>query len=313
MTSAVIVGCDGQDGALLWDYLSDQGYELCGVSRKGVRGRFGLPASVDVCDPVQVNRLMEELRPEEVYYLAAFHHSSEDNSIVGRALYERSQAIHVDGLINFLEGMKRHTPQARLFYAASPLMFGSTATCPQNEMTPISPECVYGITKAHGFHLVRYYRSQHGLFASSGILYNHESPLRGARFVTQKIIMGALEIKQGRRSQLILGDLLATADWGYALDVVAAMHGILQIDTAEDFVVATGCSHSVGDFVEITFELLNLDWRQYVSQDKNILTRRRTSLIGDSAKLKRTIGWQPSVDLKGLIQILLAAKGAFDA
>jgi GDPmannose 4,6-dehydratase len=273
MTSAVIVGCDGQDGRLLYSHLSATGYALCGIGRTGVRGTLpGLPAQVDVREPSQINALMQRLKPDEVYYLAAFHHSSED----------------------------------------VPLEDGDPEHAPQDETTPVSPVCLYGITKATGYHLVRHYRSHQGLFASSGILYNHESPLRADRFVTQKIISGALDIKRGRCSQLTLGDLSVAVDWGYAPDFVVAMHGILRADKPDDFVVATGIRHTVQEFVEIAFGLLGMDWRQYVIEDRRIITRKRGSLVGNPAKLARVTGWKSSVDLKEMIRILLTAKEAFD-
>jgi GDPmannose 4,6-dehydratase len=160
---------------------------------------------------------------------------------------------------------------------------------------------------------VRHYRSRHGLFACNGILYNHESPLRAEQFVTQKIITGAIDIKQGRSSRLVLGDLSAAADWGYAPDYVAAMHAILCAEKADDYVVATGIRHTVGEFVEVTFGLLGLDWKQFVSEDRSILGRKRGNLVGNPAKLACVTGWKPSIDLKEMIRRLLAAKEAFDA
>ena len=313
MTSAVIVGCDGQDGRLLYDYLGAAGYELSGISRAGVRGKF--PSTIDLVDinkSDQVDTLLQVLQPDEIYYLAAFHHSSEDVPLGDAELYRHSQEVHVDGLLNFLESAKRYAPATRLFYAASSHVFGDTTVAPQNETTPISPDCLYGITKATGCHLVRHYRNRHGLFACNGILYNHESPLRAERFVTQKIISAAIDIKRGRRSGLVLGDLSATTDWGYAPDYVAAMQAILAADHPDDYVIATGIRHTVQEFVEITFDFLGLDWRQYVSENRSIIGRKRGNLVGNSAKLRNTTGWQPSVDLKQMIHILLATKGAFD-
>jgi GDPmannose 4,6-dehydratase len=279
-----------------------------------VRGTLsGLPAEVDVRDPTHVDALMQQLCPDEVYYLAAFHHSSEDVPLGDAALYRRSHEIHVDGLLNFLESARRHAPRTRLFYAASSLIFGDPAQVPQDETTSIHPQCLYGITKATGCHLMRHYRNRHGLFACNGILYNHESPLRAERFVTQKIITAAIDIQRGRSTRLVLGDLSSATDWGYAPDYVAAMHAILLADNADDYVIATGISHTVQEFVETAFGLLGLDWKQYVSEDRSILVRKRGRLVGNPAKLARATGWKPSVDLKEMIRRLLAAKGAFHA
>ncbi len=311
MTTAVIVGCDGQDGRLLYSHLFAAGYDLCGIGRIGVRGTLpGLPTHVDVRDLSQVHALMQRLKPDEVYYLAAFHHSSEDVPLGDTALYRRSHETHVDGLLNFLQSAKHYAPGARVFYAASSLIFGDPECAPQDETAPVSPVCLYGITKATGYHLVRHYRSHYGLFASSGILYNHESPFRGDRFVTQKIISGALDIKRGRCSRLTFGDLSAAVDWGYAPDFVAAMHGILRADKPDDFVVATGILHTVQEFVEIVFDFLGMEWRQYVIEDRRIIVRKRGNRVGNSQKLTRVTGWKPSVDLREMIRILLTAKEA---
>jgi GDPmannose 4,6-dehydratase len=312
MTSALIIGCDGQDGKLLYDHLSSKNYELTGISRFGIRGLR--PISIDrinILKPDQVNTLLQVLQPNEIYYLAAFHHSSEDVPLGDVELYRNSHEVHVDGLLNFLDGIKQYTPNSRIFYAVSSHIFGDAIAAPQDESTPISPDSPYGITKANGYHLIRYYRERHGMFACNGILYNHESALREQRFVSQKIITAAIDIKRGLTSGLVLGDLSATTDWGYAPDYVAAMKAILAADYPDDYVIATGIPHTVQEFVEITFGFLELDWRQYVTENSKIIGRKRVNLIGNSEKLRKLTGWKPSVDLKQMIHILLTAKGAF--
>ncbi len=312
MTSALIIGCDGQDGNLLYDHLSLKNYKLTGISRFGIRGLC--PISLDrinILKRDQVNALLQALQPNEIYYLAAFHHSSEDVLLSDAELYRHSHEVHVDGLLNFLDGAKQHVPNTRIFYAASSHIFGNVTSAPQDESTPISPDSPYGMTKANGYHLVRHYRERHGLFSCNGILYNHESVLREQRFVSQKIITAAIDIKRGLASGLVLGDLSATTDWGYAPDYVAAMKAILAADHPDDYVISTGIPHTVQEFVEITFGFLGLDWRQYVTENRKILGRKRVNLIGNSEKLRNITGWGPSVDFKKMIHMLLTAKGAF--
>jgi len=313
MTAAVIVGCNGQDGRLLFDYLDAKGYQLTGIARDEIRGVCPpLLQDINICNSDQIDRLLQILQPDEIYYLAAFHHSSEDVPLGNAKLYRHSHEIHVEGLLNFLEGAKRHAPASRLFYAASSHVFGHALESPQDEMTPINPNSPYGITKANGYFLVRNYRELHGLFACSGILYNHESTLRAQCFVTQKIITTAIKIKYGLCSELILGDLAAIVDWGYAPDYVEAMHSILAADYPDDYVISTGIPHTVQEFVQITFELLGLDWRKYVHEDKKIIGRKSARLVGNSDKLRKTTKWQPSVDLKQMIYKLIEAKGGFN-
>ncbi len=294
----MIIGCNGQDGRLLHGLLAGKGYELIGIARGG---------RVDISNPRQVFELVRRLKPHEIYYLAAFHHSSEDPAMDPLELFRRSQEVHVLSLINVLEAIRRFSKTTRLFYAASSHVFGSPKTRVQDETTPISPNNVYGITKAAGLLACRYYREQHGVFASVGILYNHESPLRDPRFVSQKIVRGAILVKQGRRDRLILGNLGAEVDWGWAPDYVEAMRLILNHSKADDFVVATGKKNTVRDFVKLVFSHLGLDWRACVRENRSVLTKRGLSLVGSSKKLMRLTGWKPSVDFEGLVARIYAA------
>jgi GDPmannose 4,6-dehydratase len=177
----------------------------------------------------------------------------------------------------------------------------------QDESTPFDPVCVYGISKAGGVQMCRYFRRKHGVFASAGILYNHESPWRARRFVISKIVHGAVAIARGAQQKLQLGNLGARVDWGYAPDFVDAMHRILCLEAPDDFVVATGCTHTVGEAAEIAFARLGLDWREHVVESPEILTRKRVVLCGDASKLRRMCGWRPTVDFQTLIARLLEA------
>ena len=280
---------------------------MVGIDRAQVRisGDDFQLSPIDICQANQVNELVQGLKPDEIYHLAAFHHSSQDDFSDSAAVLESSYQVHVLSLFTFLEAVRVYSPGTKLFYAASSHIFGHPASTPQDELTPINPISLYGITKAAGLFLCRKYRSQHNLFASAGILYNHESPLRAEKFVSQKIIQGVLRIQQQLSDQLALGDLGAEADWGFAPDYVSAMHRILQNPNADDFIVATGIRHSVADFVKEAFSQAGLDWEKYVRQQKGLLNRQTGALIGNPAKLSNATGWRPSVSFSEMISIML--------
>ena len=313
MSRALIVGANGQDGRILYDRLRDEGGAVLGLARDSVRSTEPqASARIDIADPQQVRALIASWRPDQIYYLAAYHHSSQDqigSDTVG--LFERSYAVHLRGLLHFLAAIQELSPATRLFYAASSLVFGDTASEMQDEQTPLNPRCIYGITKTSGVHCCRFFRETHGVFASAGFLYNHESIYRQEKFVSQKIIRAALEIADGRREKLILGDLSARIDWGYAPDFVEAMVKMLALPEAGDFVVATGEAHRVQEFVELAFGRLGLDWKAHVEENAAVLQRKRRTLIGDASKLRGATGWRPSVTFAEMVQTLVDhARGA---
>jgi GDPmannose 4,6-dehydratase len=313
MKKAIIVGCDGQDGRLLYELLSKKGYNIIGVAKGSTRfdGGDKLPP-VDISKTEEVFKLVKNFKPDEIYYLAAFHQSSEDAPLGEAELYHKSYETNVFSLINFLEGIRKHSPCTKLFYAASSHVFGDDAGDVQDEKTPINPNSIYGITKALGLFLCRFYRNNHSVYASTGILYNHESPLRDQKFVSKKIIRGALDIKRGSHEKLILGDLNAEIDWGWAPDFVEAMNKILSLHAPEDFVVATGKKHTVLDFVETTFKNLGLDWKLYVEENPLLIKRKTATLVGNPKKLMTMTGWKPSVDFDQMIKILLEGEASAD-
>ena len=309
MSVAFIIGSEGQDGRLLAGLLERQGTGVVGIDQGLLRDGPGLGlAPVDIAEADTVARAVEKARPAEVYYLPAYHHSSQDLPAPDELkLMEKSFEVHVRGLVHFLEAIRRFSPQTRLFYAASSHVFGEPPSSPQDETTPISPVCIYGITKAAGLHCCRYYRASHRVFASVGILYNHESPLRAEKFVPQKIVRAAVRIHGGSRERLVLGDLAARVDWGYAPDTVDAMVRILRQDSADDFVVATGEAHTVEEFAQTAFSLLGLDWRQHVDVKPSILGKPRRNLVGDARKLRTRTGWRPSVSFAEMVHLLVQA------
>lgn len=306
MKRAVIVGSHGQDGRLLYDFLLRRGYSIVGIDKKQIRCSPGISSrKIDILKFKEVAGLVKKFQPGEIYYLAAFHHASEDLPSENGELLHQSYAVHVAGLLNFLESARFFCPKARLFYAASSHIFGEAEGKIQNEDTPIDPNCIYGITKAAGIALCRFYRSRYGIFSAAGILYNHESVLRAGRFVSKKIIEGAINIKKGRQKELLLGDLGAVIDWGYAPDYVRAMHLILNNKTPNDFIVATGKPHTVLDFVKTAFGYLGLNWKLYVKEDRRVVGKQNFFRVGNPANLIKSTGWKPMVGFKEMIKIMV--------
>jgi GDPmannose 4,6-dehydratase len=307
MQSALIIGAGGQDGRLLARFLADRGYAVRGWTRTEPAG--GAPcecALIDLLQPASVERKLQSLRPDEIYYLAAFHHSTED-SIAERAaeLLRRSFDVHVAGLVNVLQAMKVYCPRARLFYAASSHVFGAAVTEWQDEQTPFMPTSAYGISKTAGIQCCQLYRREEGIFAATGILFNHESSLRKPSFLSQKIVRGALRARRDPDHKLVLGDLDARVDWGYAPDYVDAMFRILQLPKASDFVVASGEMHTVREFAGAAFDALGLDWRRHIETDAGLLKKISPSLRGDANKLRAATGWSPTVNFAELVAKLV--------
>jgi GDPmannose 4,6-dehydratase len=313
----VVIGSGGQDGRILTERLLGEGHQVLGVERtritgQGIEGQ-GLPAALDVTDAVRVREFVGTARPDELYYLAAHHHASEELDDDIPALLGLSQTTHVTGLLNMLEAVRRTSPRCRTFYAASSHVFGIPPTPMQDESTPLAPRCIYGITKTAGIHVCRFYRQRHGLHVSVGILYNHESRYRPRKFVSQRIVQGALEAREakraGRTSKLVLGDLSAVVDWGYAPDYVDAAIRMVTGDIPDDFVVATGIPHTVGDFVATAFGRVGLEWREHVEENPALVRRQGSTLVGNSSKLRQATGWKPSVGFEEMIGILLQSAG----
>jgi len=311
MRRAIIIGVDGQDGQLLYDLLLKMRYSVVGIDKSRIRCSSAISfKEVNILESAQVSNLIKEVLPKEVYYLAAFHHSAENVPAENTELLQNSYDVHVAGLANVLEAIRIFSPKTRLFYAASSHIFGKTEENMQDESTPINPNCIYGITKAAGLALCRFYRFRFGIFAVAGILYNHESSLRAEDFVSQRIIKGAVGIKRGERKKLVLGDLQAVIDWGYAPDYVRAMQLVLNTQSPDDFIIATGKRHTVLDFVKATFAYLGLDWRLYVKEECHIVRKQNVCRVGNPANLQKETGWKPSVDFKRMVELLLCQEGS---
>ncbi len=301
MKRAVVIGHRGQDGRILSEILQKGGHVVIGVGR----------GDLELSDSAAVRALLEAEKPDDIYYLAAHHHSSEDRRNVSDAeLAHTSLNVNFLGLVSFLQGMKDVLPRGKLFYAASSHVFGMPGMSPQTEDTPFHPLNIYGISKSAGIEICRYYRRIHGVHASCGILYNHESSYRSGKFVSMKIINGALDIHSGKKDSLTLGDLDARIDWGYAPDYVEAMQAILEMDAPDDFIIATGTTHTVREFVMLTFSKLGLNWEEYVRIDKTLITKKEKQgvLTGDFGKLKQKTGWQPKTDFSEMINLIVDKK-----
>lgn len=306
---AIVVGSDGQDGRLLFDALRREGWSVLGLEPRGVKTHraAALGGPVNLGDRRAIERLVARFKPDEIYYLAAYNQPAEVRLPDPVEQFERSLPVHVLGPLHFLEAIRTRSPRTRFFYASSCRVFGHPRRR-QDESTPIDPDDVYGITKAGGLFVCRMYRRRWNVFATAGILYNHESPLRAPRYVSRRIVSGLLDVKRGRSRRLVLGDLKARCDWGYAPEFVDAMRRLLAHDRPGDFVIATGRSRTVLDFAKAAARELGLDWRRCVAEDRSLLPEPSSAWAGNPAKLQHATGWRPRTGLREMIRILIGAE-----
>ncbi len=309
---ALITGITGQDGSYLAELLLGKGYEVHGLVRRAstepfariehIRDRVTL-LSGDLSDQGSLIDAVEECRPDEVYNLAA-------QSFVGDSWKEAVYTGDVDalGVTRLLEAIRRVAPKAHYYQASSSEMFGKVYETPQSETTPFHPRSPYGVAKVYGYYITLNYRESFGMHAGNGILFNHESPRRGLEFVTRKITDGVARIKHGVRTELRLGNLDARRDWGFAGDYVEGMWRMLQQESADDYVLATGETHSVEEFVAEAFSRVGLDWRDHVVVDQRFVRPAEVDLLlGDAGKAERVLGWKPRVDFRGLVDMMVDA------
>ena len=310
--TAFITGIAGQDGSYLAELLLDKGYRVVGMVRRSpheayprlehVRDQLDL-VQADLTDQAALTRVLDAARPDEVYNLAAqsFVAPSWEQPVL------TAEATGV-GVARLLEAVRLVCPQARFYQASSSEMFGNATSVPQDEDTPFRPRSPYGVAKVFGHHLTVNYRESHGLFACSGILFNHESPRRGREFVTRKISRAVARIRLGLADELRLGNLHARRDWGFAGDYVEAMWLMLQQETPRDFVVGTGEDHSVADFVEVAFAHAGLDWRRHVVIDEALMRPAEVDrLRADPARACEELGWKPTVEFEELARMMVDA------
>jgi GDPmannose 4,6-dehydratase len=309
---ALITGITGQDGSYLAELLLDKGYEVFGVVRRAsttnywriehLLDRIQLRPA-DLLDQLSLIRVLDTVRPHEFYNLAAmsFVPASWDQPML-------TGEFNSQGVTRALEAVRQVDPAIRFYQASSSEMFGKVREVPQTELTPFYPRSPYGVSKVFAHYITVNYRESYDLFAVSGILFNHESPRRGLEFVTRKVTEGVARIKLGLSDSLALGNLDAQRDWGFAGDYVRAMWLMLQQDQPDDYVIATGESHSVRELVELAFGHAGLDWQKYVRLDPKFLRPAEVDhLIGDSSKARKVLGWKPEVDFPGLVRMMVDA------
>jgi len=314
MKKALITGITGQDGSYLAELLLEKGYEVHGIVRRvaiedpehrlwrirHILGKIHLhPGSLE--SYASLFNIIDEVKPDECYHLAA-------QSFVFESFEDGFTTFNsnIVGTYHVLSALHRRAPHCRFYFAATSEMFGRVVESPQNEKTPLHPRSPYGISKVTGFDLTRNYRESYGLFAASGILFNHESPRRGLEFVTRKITNTAAKIKLGLANELVLGNIDAKRDWGFAGDYVEAMWRMLQKKEPEDYVIATGETHSVREFVEAAFNHVGLDWKKYVRVDPKFMRPAEVQLLmGDASLARKELGWQPKVDFNGLVKMMV--------
>lgn len=313
---ALITGITGQDGSYLTELLLDKGYEVHGIVRrvaledpehrlwriKHLLDKIVLhPASLE--SYASIFNIVEKIKPQELYHLGA-------QSFVDYSFGDEFSTFHtnVDGTLHVLSAVKQKAPKCKFYFAASSEMFGLVKESPQNENTYFHPRSPYGISKTAGYYITQNYREAYDVFGCNGILFNHESPRRGFEFVTRKITNGAAKIKLGKADKLKLGNLEARRDWGFAGDYVEAMWLMLQQEKPDNFVIATGATHSVEDFVRLSFEHLDLDYKDHVVTDPKFVRPAEVDLLlGDPTLAREKLGWEPKVTFEGLVKMMVDA------
>jgi GDPmannose 4,6-dehydratase len=316
---ALITGITGQDGAYLAEFLLDKGYEVYGMIRRSssfntsrIDHLYQDPHEDDVRlrlvygdlnDASSLNHILRSVKPHEIYNLGAQSHVK-----VSFDVPEYTAEVTGLGTIRLLEAIRESGIQTRFYQASSSELYGKVKEIPQNEETRFHPRSPYAAAKAYAYHITRNYRESYGMFACNGILFNHESPRRGETFVTRKITRAATRIKLGLQKKLFLGNLSAKRDWGFAGDYVEAMWLMLQAEAPDDYVIATGETYSVQEFVEETFRLLDLDWRDHVEIDPRYFRPAEVDLLlGDATKARTVLGWKPRVGFQQLVKMMVEA------
>jgi GDPmannose 4,6-dehydratase len=309
---ALITGITGQDGSYLAEFLLDKGYEVYGLVRRSSLEKYDRIAHLierlrfvegDLTDQSSLDSTVQSVRPDEVYNLAA-------QSFVAASWNQPVLTADVTGVgvLRVLEAIRRHQPQAKFLQASSSEMFGKVRETPQTEQTAFHPRSPYGVSKVFGHHITVNYRESYGMFACSCIGFNHESPRRGTEFVTRKVTQQVARIKLRLASKLLMGNLDAQRDWGFAGDYVKAMWMILRQQAADDYILATGVTHSVRELLEVAFSSVGLDWEKHVEIDEKLLRPAEVDhLRGDSTKAREKLGWEPEVGFEELVEMMVEA------
>jgi GDPmannose 4,6-dehydratase len=309
---ALITGITGQDGSYLAEFLLDKGYEVYGIVRRSSLEKFDRIEAItekirfvegDLTDQSSLDQALQQLKPDELYNLAA-------QSFVPVSWNQPVLTADVTGLgaLRVMEAIRKHSPQTKFLQASSSEMFGKVREKPQTETTPFHPRSPYGVAKTFGHHITVNYRESYGIFACSSICFNHESPRRGAEFVTRKVTQTVAKIKLGLADKLKMGNIDAQRDWGFAGDYIRAMWLMLQQPQADDYVIATGETHSVQELLELAFSHAGLDWKKYVEIDPKLVRPAEVDyLCGDASKAKKVLGWAPHVTFRQLIEMMVDA------
>jgi len=305
---ALITGIAGQDGSYLAELLISKGYEVHGIVRRNsvpenqdirIRGKGVITHYGDLLDPYSLNRILQEVDPDEVYNLGAQSHVRISFDMPSFTI--QTNAL---GVLNMLEAIRQYNPKIKFYQASSSEMFGNSVDADgyQRKTTPMTPTSPYGCAKVMGYNLVRHYRAAYDMHACNGILFNHESPRRGSNFVTNKIVKGAVEIKKGKRDKLALGNLNASRDWRHSKDYVRAMNMIVNYDEPGDWVVATGQSRTIRDMCEVTFKHLGLNYEDYVTVDPKYFRPQELDFLkGDSTEIREKLGWEPEYTFESMV------------
>jgi GDPmannose 4,6-dehydratase len=303
MLKALIIGSEGQDGSLLKLLLKEKGYEVWGLGRsqneKPGENYLQLDLAGDNFEILE--KFIIAQRPREIYYVAAFHQSSQENNAAGNfGFIDKSVRVNQTAFMRVMEICRTHHPGARIFYTSSSLIFSGAKQEVQNENTAPEPRCIYSVTKCASMEAAKFYRAAYDLFVSVGIMYNHESKFRNDYFLSKKIINETRELLSGKRDSITVGDLSATTDWGYAPDYAEAMWHTLQLPAADTYILSSGKGHQVKDWFEVLFKHLGKNWKESVKEDPSLIIRKKPVLIGDNSKLRST-GWAPRVSFEEMV------------
>jgi GDPmannose 4,6-dehydratase len=309
---ALITGITGQDGSYLAEFLLEKGYEVYGIVRRSSLEKFDRIEAItekirfvegDLTDQSSLDQALQQLKPDELYNLAA-------QSFVPVSWNQPVLTADVTGLgaLRVMEAIRKHSPQTKFLQASSSEMFGKVLEKPQTEKTPFHPRSPYGVAKVFGHHITVNYRESYGIYACSSICFNHESPRRGSEFVTRKVTQTVAKIKLGVADKLKMGNIDAQRDWGFAGDYIRAMWLMLQQPHADDYVIATGETHSVQELLELAFSRAGLDWKKYVEIDPKLVRPAEVDyLCGDATKARKVLGWTPQVNFKQLVEMMVDA------
>lgn len=306
---ALVFGHTGQDGRLLTELLVNKGFSVIGISSvemllesSSQKSKFNISSRTDM------ECLIENYKPEQIYYLSAFHSSTENLGVLPSVeIYRRSIKVNVEGFLNVLHAVAQKNPVSKVFYASSSHVFGNPIVAPQDERHPRNPTAPYGQSKSLGMDIAQYYRDQHQLYCSSGILYNHESYLRGPTFFSKKVCVGVANIIRGRQKKLVVGNLDSVVDWSFAKDVVAAMYLSLSAEQPMDYVIASGKGHTTREFLSEAFGSQGLDYLDYVEVNKKFEDSTSTKIprIGDSRLITAITDWRPEFSFSEMVERLI--------